>query len=590
MFDQIYKRVLNSTNEAELIDFLRGKNIDLRSSQPPFLTVAGKLASEGQHKKVDFLYKGYQASLYEIVKGYTLQNANNERIRAYLDEGLISMVDIDCAFREVFKSKPAETCGQEGHFPDDDGIGAQQALGSYYGQHTYGRNQVNWIAPTQKTENPIPDKVLADKKGREFARLNNHEQVEKYRLHFHASPTAIAQGYVLAGNHSKVEEYRTQHDVSVITIILAYVQKGEHTEVDKYRLQNLLSVDEIAYIYVLAGNFVKVEEYCSQYNASNTASVSVMAKIYPYLGEHGRVNSCHLASEAVKAYVRAGDDSKVDEYREAKLVHVDFIAQLYAMAGNHKMTAKYRNSYKASLKSILEGYIYAGNHEVASVLVNRARNSEPNQYQVMINIIIAFYAKLGNHEKIDEYRIQHNLSVLVIAKYYALANDYEKVEEYRTQYKLPADNIVQWYAYSGNHRKVDEYRIQRGASIDLIAYVYARAGHHAKVLEYHQIHEVSLKPIFEGYIHVGNHDKVKEYFRTNNGAEAEFIVQCYRKAGDDTRADEYVSAAASSSRVEATGPKNSLCLTLFPPAPAPVPVLPGNTEKTHTNGKKSRNS
>lgn len=87
---------------------------------------------------------------------------------------------------------------------------------------------------------------------------------------------------------------------------------------------------------------------------------------------------------------------------------------------------------------------------------------------------------VGNHDKVEECRINNLVSVHEIAQGYALAGNHDKVEEYRIKHQASVQGIAKGYAHAGNHDKVEEYRAKHHISVHSIIKDYAQANNHAE--------------------------------------------------------------------------------------------------------------
>ena len=198
--------------------------------------------------------------------------------------------------------------------------------------------------------------------------------------------------------------------------------------------------------------------------------------------------------------------------------------------GNHDKVEECRINNLVSVHEIAQGYALAGNHD--KVEEYRIK------HQASVQGIAKGYAHAGNHDKVEEYRAKHHISVHSIIKDYAQANNHAKVEEYRIKHQISVNQIALIYAHEGNHDKVEEYRIKHNASVKGIVKGYALAGNHDKVEEYQIQDPTSVHTIALGYAHAGNHDKVDEY-RIKHHASVDEIAKGYAYAGNHTKVEEY---------------------------------------------------
>ncbi|WP_298626891.1 hypothetical protein [uncultured Legionella sp.] len=239
MFELFYNAALTAESPEQLSAKLYSISLDAIDPNPPFLSMAGKLASRNKTRSVEQA-RQLGANITPIAAGFVIAG-NDELVDFYRTEynAEVDYIALTYAF-----------------------IGNHKKVDEYLTEHDAN---IHFVL-----------------QGYAFA--NNHEKVNEYLSNFHPESqayshyqddsdkvnetrhairsvyyqkllTSIGEAYALAGNADKAEEFRAK-GASVDSIAKAFAAIGKHEQVEYYRVKHGANIHDICLGYTALGQTI----------------------------------------------------------------------------------------------------------------------------------------------------------------------------------------------------------------------------------------------------------------------------------------------------------------------------------------------
>lgn len=235
MFELFYNAALTANSAKELSDKIYSIGLDAIDTTPPFLTMAGKLASQNKTKSAE-LARQLGANVNSIASGFALAG-NDDLVEQYRTEYKAEENFIALAYAFA---------------------GNHKKVDEYLTEHEVNIHFVLQGYAFANNHEKI-DEYLANYKPDSASFYHVYEHLEdKKRYHekrserYRAMLTSIGEGCALAGNVDKADDYRAK-GACVDNIAKAFAAIGKHEQVEHYRVQHNANIDDICLGYQAMG-------------------------------------------------------------------------------------------------------------------------------------------------------------------------------------------------------------------------------------------------------------------------------------------------------------------------------------------------
>ncbi|KTD31610.1 hypothetical protein Lmor_2486 [Legionella moravica] len=238
MFELFYNTALNAKSPEELSNNLYLISLDAIDPNPPFLSVAGKLAAKNKTRAVEHM-RQCGANVHSIAAGFAIAG-NDQFVDYYLNEFNADKNHIAYGYAFVGNHKKVDEYltlhNASIHFVLQGFALANnhKKVNEYLANYRPNLMQKNVVyesaeeKKTQLEQRRSFYQSLLTCIAESYALTGNLSKVEEYQSRG-ASTDDIARAFALAGNHAKVEEYRVQYGADVFNIALGYKVMGRNT-------------------------------------------------------------------------------------------------------------------------------------------------------------------------------------------------------------------------------------------------------------------------------------------------------------------------------------------------------------------------
>lgn len=282
-------------------------------------------------------------------------------------------------------------------------------------------------------------------------------------IHPQKLPLLTPAGQLAADGEFAAAELLRQLGANVNYIVLGLASQNHHNQVEEYRLKHNALVKHIVEGYIFARNPIKVNEY--RQVPPKQLSRESMARTYAMIQDGEQIQEYKdLNINLLEGYAMAGlMDELIPHLSNASIDTINRVAAAFAMSGRYDLVCVCISQYKANdYKKIIRHCIRAGHDEGVDYFCNRFKE------QVDFTEIASTYARMGNHKQVVKYINTHNAPKINVLWVYIYQEYHQFVEALRIDYKINPDTIACLYAEAVETDKVEEYRIQHKVTIETI--------------------------------------------------------------------------------------------------------------------------
>ncbi len=235
MFELFYNTALTASNADDLGRNLYLQTLDAIDPKPPFLTIAGKLASQNKTQSVELL-RQLGANVNSIAAGFVLAG-NDDMAEFYRTEYKAGSEHIALAYAFIGKHEKVD------EYLTEHQVDIHTVLYGY----CFANNHTK-IA--EYLRNFHPDSLAHGQYNGDLQEKDTQNALRM--IQYHELLTTVGEGYALAGNAEKAEEYRSK-GASVDRLAKSFAAIGAHEQVEQYRIQHGANIYDICTGYQAMG-------------------------------------------------------------------------------------------------------------------------------------------------------------------------------------------------------------------------------------------------------------------------------------------------------------------------------------------------